>query len=325
MRLRVVVAAVLAALLSLAFGGMTRAVAAPADNPWLQQRVMNMAHSGGEDEAPMNTMYAFKRAVGLGADMIELDVHSTQDGELVVIHNASVDETTNGTGRIVDLTLDQVQALDAAHWFVPGKSAEHGEPDAAYTLRGARYGKPKVAGYKPKDFRVPTLREVLKEFPDVPINIEIKGTTDADTASFLRTGALLAKTLNKSGRTDVIVTSFNDAAVADFHARAPQVPLAPGLYGLLQYFLAGVRPIEGTVALQIPVKYAGILVATKGFVDRAHADGYAVHVWFSGTAPDDEATYNQIIDTGADGLMPARPTLLERILDERGIERPNLG
>ncbi|MDE9367135.1 glycerophosphodiester phosphodiesterase [Luteipulveratus sp. YIM 133132] len=321
MRVRAVVVTVLAVLLAVVSGSPARAAGTPP-NPWLTQRVMNMAHSGGEDEAPMNTMYAFRRAAALGADMLELDVQSTADGQLVVIHNATLDETTDGTGRVVDHTLDQIKALDAAFWFVPGRSAVHGLPDSAYPLRGARHGHPKVAGYKPKDFTVPTLREVLKAFPTTPINIEIKGTADSDTASFERTGRLLADLLDKSGRTDVIVTSFNDTALADFHARAPRVPLAPGMNGLLQYYLAGVRPIEGTVALQVPVTYQGIPVVTKEFVARAHADGYAVHVWFSGTAPDDAATYNRIIDTCADGLMPARPTLLESILDARGIERP---
>ncbi|MGH3433770.1 MAG: hypothetical protein ACRDQB_13135, partial [Thermocrispum sp.] len=131
------------------------------------------------------------------------------------------------------------------------------------------------AGYRPSDFAVPKLSCVLEAFPDVPVNIEIKGTSDLDVPSFLHNAKLLAELLDKTGRRDVIVTSFNDLAVA-----------------------------------------------TPEFVRRAHADGYAVHVWFSGSAPDDEATYNRIIDSCADGLMPAYPSLLERILDERGIERP---
>ena len=118
------------------------------------------------------------------------------------------------------------------------------------------------------------------------------------------------------------MTSFNDAALADFHRRSPQTGLAPGQQGITAYFLYGTRPIEGTVALQVPVENSGIRILTPEFVARAHRDGYAVHVWFSGTAPDDAATYNAMIDACVDGLMPARPTLLERILDERGIERP---
>ena len=84
------------------------------------------------------------------------------------------------------MTLDQLRALDAAHWFVPGRSAVHGLDSAAYPLRGAALGEVKVDGHQPKDFRMPTLREVFKAFPDVPINIEIKGTNDADVASFCR-------------------------------------------------------------------------------------------------------------------------------------------
>ena len=281
-----------------------------------------MAHSGGEDEAPMNTMYAFRRAERLGADMLELDVHSTADGKLVVIHDSTVDDSTNGTGRVVDMTVGEMKSLDAAHWFVPGRSTVHGLPASSYPLRGARHGKVKVPGHRPKDFRVPTLQEVFKAFPDTPVNIEIKGTSDSDIGSFLRTGRLLADFLNKSGRRDVIVASFKDEALADFHARAPQIGLSPGMAALVEYFLLGIRPMEGTVALQVPVTFQGIPVATRAFVERAHADGYAVHIWFSGSAPDDAATYSAMVDTCADGLMPAKPSVLEQVLRERGIERP---
>jgi glycerophosphoryl diester phosphodiesterase len=317
-----VAAALVGSLIALA-APVAPAVAAADANPWLKQRFLNMAHAGGENEAPLNTLYAFKRAVRLGADMIELDVQSTSDDQLVVIHDATVDATTNGTGRVRDLTYDQVHALDAAYNFVPGRSAVPGLPADSYPLRGVRTGDRKPpAGYQPDDFAIPSLRKVLKTFPDVPINIEIKGTSDTDVPSFLHTATLLANLLNKSGRTDVIVTSFNDSAVARFHQLAPQVPLAPGMAGLIGYFLAGVPPIDGTVALQIPVRYNGIPVATPEFIARAHADGYAVHVWFSGSAPEDEAAYHALIDACADGVMAAWPAVLERILDERDIARP---
>jgi glycerophosphoryl diester phosphodiesterase len=290
-------------------------------NPWLQRRFVTIAH--GENEAPKDTMYAFKRAVAFGADMIELDVQSTLDDELVVIHNATVDATTNGTGRVRDMTFDQVRGLDAAYNFVRGRSAVPGLPPDSYPLRGVRTRDRKPpAGYRPRDFAVPALREVLRTFADVPINIEIKGTSDTDVESFLHNAALLAKVLRKSRRTDIIVTSFNDRAVAAFHRLASRIPLAPGSEGVAAYVRTGARPIDGTVALQVPARFSGIPVATREFVERAHVDGYAVHVWFSGTAPEDEATYNALIDTCADGLMTSWPTLLERILDERHIARP---
>lgn len=293
------------------------------DQPWTERRFLNIAHAGGENEAPANTMYAFKRAVALGADMIELDVHSTADDVLVVIHDATVDLTTNGTGRVRDLTFDQVRALDAAYNFVPGRSAVPGLPPESYPLRGIRTGDQEPPeGYKATDFAIPSLHHVLRAFPEVPINIEIKGTNDADVESFLHNARLLAKLLNKTGRTDIIVTSFNDAAVATFHELAPQIPLAPGLEGLTSYFLSGVQPIDGTVALQIPVQFQGIPIANPEFIARAHADGFAVHVWFSGTAPENEATYNALIDACADGLMVAWPEMLEQLLDARNIARP---
>lgn len=325
MSLRAVAAASLTALalpLALVATGSPATAKAADENPWLTERVLNMAHSGGEAEAPTNTMYAFKRAVELGSDMIELDVQSTKDNKLVVMHNATLDETTNGTGKVVAQKWRKVKKYDAGYWFVPGEGTTHEAKAAAYKLRGARDGDISVKGYQPDDFRIPLLSEVFKAFPKVPINIEIKGTSDDDAASFLRTGRLLAKMLNKVGRTDVIVTSFNDAALVDFHALAPQIGLAPGRDALTAYFLGGTRPMEGTVALQVPVTFSGIPVMSKEFVAKAHADGYAVHVWFSGSAPDTAKTYNAMLNMCADGLMPARPSVFERILDKRDIERP---
>ena len=329
--------AVLAALLmALVTGAGPALPAAPAsartgdhasaytnENPWLHRRFLNMAHAGGENEAPADTLYAFKRAVGLGADMVELDVESTADDRLVVIHNSSVDATTNGTGLVRDLTYRQVHALDAAYYFVPGRSAVPGLPPESYPLRGVRTHHAKAPRhYRASDFSIPALSEVFRAFPHVPINIEIKGTSDTDVASFEHNARLLAAFLNRARRTDVIVTSFNDTALATFHRLAPRIDLAPGQNELLAYFATGVRPMDGTRALQIPVRFNGIPVATPEFVARAHADGYAVHVWFSGTAPEDEAAYNTLIDACADGIMAAWPAVLEHLLDARHIARP---
>lgn len=299
------------------------AAAQAADNPWLERRVMNMAHSGGEREAPTNTMYAFKRAVALGSEMIELDVQSTKDDQLVVLHNATVDDTTNGTGKIRDLTLTEVRALDAAYRFVPGRGTVPDLPAGSYPLRGVRTGETAPpAGYRAEDFGIATLGEVFAQFPGIPINIEIKGAGDLDVGSFQHNARLLAAFLDTTGRTDVLVTSFNDLAVSTFHDLQPDIAIAPGMVGITTYFFTGIRPIAGTVALQIPVKVSGIRIATPEFIARAHNHGYAVHIWFSGSAPEDAATYNELIDACADALMPALPTLLEQILDDRGIVRP---
>jgi glycerophosphoryl diester phosphodiesterase len=305
--------ALAASVAALSLIAATTPPAAAADpNPWLDYRVTNMAHQGGEAEAPSGTLYAFKRATALGADMIELDVQSTKDGKLVSLHDATVDRTTNGTGRVRDLTLAQVQALDAGYDF--------GAP--AYPFRGIRTGdKPAPPGYTADDFRIPSLSEVMRAFPDTPINIEIKGTSDTDTASFLRTARLLAGVINASGRTDIIVVSFEQLAVTYFHTLAPKIALAPGIAGILAFWSLGLPPGPGVKALQVPVEYSGIRIVTADFVRRAHDRGYAVHVWFSG-GPENEALYNELLDLCVDGMMPAYPSRLEKVLDDRDIVRP---
>src|SRR5688572_33278632 len=105
---------VVVALCAAFFGLLAPAApAGVAKTDWTKLRVLNIAHQGGEDEAPSNTMYAYERAMRLGADMLEVDIHTTADGELVVLHDATVNRTTNGTGRVYDMTLAEVQALDA--------------------------------------------------------------------------------------------------------------------------------------------------------------------------------------------------------------------
>ncbi|MDX6733391.1 MAG: glycerophosphoryl diester phosphodiesterase, partial [Baekduia sp.] len=162
------------------------AVAAPAagaaSNPWLVEQPLNIAHQGGEDEFPSNTMYAFERSLKAGADMLELDVGVTKDDQVVVMHDTTLDRTTNGTGTIASHTLKQVEQLDGAYWFHAADVAfRHDRKASTYTWLGVATGKRRAPkGYTAADFRVPTLRAVLKAFSKVPINIEIKGRTKAE-------------------------------------------------------------------------------------------------------------------------------------------------
>ena len=105
--------------------------ASAGETDWLGLRNMNIAHQGGENEVPSNTMYAYERALRLGGDMLEVDIHTSADGQLVVLHDATVDRTTNGTGRVYDKTLAEVQALDAGFNMVPGEGTEGGRAAAS--------------------------------------------------------------------------------------------------------------------------------------------------------------------------------------------------
>jgi glycerophosphoryl diester phosphodiesterase len=307
--------------MAVAFFGFTAASATAGDTDWLKLRPLDIAHQGGEDEAPSNTMYAYERALRLGADMLEVDVHTTADGRLVVLHDATVDRTTDGSGSVYDMTLKQVRVLDAAYNFVPGESAESDRPAAQYVFRGVRTGERKPPpGFNPRDFSIPTFGKVMRAYPDVPINIEIKGAADTDVESFIRNADALAGFLNRLGRTEgIIVASFNDEALRRFHQLAPRIDLAPATAAVAAYKFAHVPPPEGTVAFQVPTEFEGITVADQGFVERAHTDGYAVHVW----TINDEQTMRQLLGWGTDGIMTAEPMRLERVLCRSGAKRPD--
>jgi glycerophosphoryl diester phosphodiesterase len=302
------------------------ATPAQAKNRWLGDGVMNMAHQGGEDEFPSNTMFAFRKALALGADTLELDVSPTKDGQLVVMHDWQVDRTTNGTGYLTDLTLAQVRQLDAAYNFVPGRNAVSGLPASSYPYRGIRTGATKPPkGFTRNDFRVPTLAEVLKAFPHTPINIEIKGRDDAE-AQFLHNADVLAALLKNTKRRDLIVVSFNQDAVDRFHAQVPQVDVAPGINGIAAFLLGGASPGDGVVALQIPITFEQggqtLKVTTPDTVRQSHKAGYAVHVWLSN---DEENTkvYRSLLGMCVDGIMAAKPRLLEKTLRRDDVVRPD--
>jgi hypothetical protein len=153
----------------------------------------------------------------------------------------------------------------------------------------------------------------------VPINIEIKGSSDAEAESYYRNAEALAAYLNELGRSDgVMVASFHDDALLRFHQQAPQIDLAPGIAGVAGYKLSGTPPPEGTKAFQVPIEFEGISVTDEEFVQRAHSDGYGVHVW----TINDPAEMNMLLDWGVDGIMTAEPIRLEEVLCERGVARP---
>jgi glycerophosphoryl diester phosphodiesterase len=318
-------------LVAPAFAALALAVfpagASAASNPWLRYRFIDMAHQGGEAQFPSNTMFAFKKALAAGADSLELDTSATKDGQIVVMHDTSVDRTTNGSGWLNEMTWAQVSKLDNAHNFVPGKNAVNGLPASRYPYRGIATGQKKPPkGFKPSDFRVARLADVLKAFPHTPINIEIKGRGD-DPAQFNRNAELLATLLKKyRSRKDLIVVSFNQDAVNRFHELMPSIAVAPGVGGIADFLLAGKSPGPGVAAVQIPItfKFGNQLlnVTTPDSVWKAHRAGYAVHVWLSDDR-EDVKTYNTLLDECVDGIMAAKPLLLEKVLRKRNVVRLN--
>lgn len=307
------------------------AAAAPQvlPNAWLEyDGVLNSAHRGGAFEAPENTLFAFREAMLRGADQLETDVAITADGEVVVIHDTTVDRTTDGEGAVADLTLAEVQALDAAHCFEPGGYRDCKVPleDDTYPYRGVRTGEVEPpAGYSPDWFRIPTLREVLETFPGVLLNVEVKATSDpqVDQAA----AQTVADVLAEFDRTDdVIVVSFDDAVVAGFKARNRDVDTAPGFGQAAAYVAstqgpgAGVPEFAGLHrVLQLPKdEQFGLEVVTEDLVRDAHANNLAVHV-FTVDDPDEMARFARF---GVDSIMTNRVAALEAALGGLAHETP---
>jgi glycerophosphoryl diester phosphodiesterase len=299
------------------------AASAAAANRWIQKRApLNIAHQGGEDEFPSNTMYAFRKALRAGADMLELDIGVTRDDKVIVMHDTTVDGKTNGHGTVASKSLRQIRRLDAAYWFAP-RATNHYSHDLArraYRFRGIATGRnDPPGGFAAKDFRVPTLAEVMKAFPRTPINIEIKGRTPAEeSAEYVKNAEVLAALLRDTKRRNLIVVSFRQAAVDRFHELLPRVDLAPGIDGAASWLLAGGSPGPGVVAFQVPITFkngdALLQVTTAENVARAHREGYAWQNWFSDDDRDAPATWRSLIDMCVDGTMTSRPVAYERVL-----------
>ncbi len=276
-----------AALLAL----LTACAAAPA-NPFIQSRAWNLAHQGGEELWPSNTLYAYDQAARLGVDMFDTDLHATRDGALVLSHDETVDRLTNGSGLIRDLTLAQLKALDAGYRFTTDGGA--------------------TSPYRGKGLSIPTLDEVLAAHGDLPWTIEIK----QDMPSI---AALLCTKLREYKVTArVIVASFSDKAMGDFRRACPEVAtsmteseLRP-LVLMGKIGLAGLPGAPGQVA-QVPVRSGGLEVVTASFVRQMHARGVAVHVWTINDAPE----MRRLLALGIDGLDTDRPDLLKQVLAER--------
>jgi glycerophosphoryl diester phosphodiesterase len=253
----------------------------------------NFAHRGASLRAPENTLEAFRLAARGGAGGLELDVHMTSDGRVVVIHDDSMDRTTNGTGLVRRMTFHEVQSLDVGYRFTP-------DGGTTYPYRG-------------RGVRVPELGEVLHEFPGHKVNIDVKEEQPGVEAALLETikdadagdrvlvvsemPAVVERVRELSGNS--ISTGASRREIRDFYR----------LSRLRLEFL--VRPPYD--ALQVPVEYGGREVVTPRFIKAAHNRGVRVDVW----TIDDPGEMRRLLDLGADVIMTNRPEVLEGVLGER--------
>ncbi|HEX8707202.1 MAG TPA: glycerophosphodiester phosphodiesterase [Pyrinomonadaceae bacterium] len=258
-----------------------------------QQRVpLVMAHRGGGGLWPENTIYAFTNAARLPVDVLEMDLHATADGELVVIHDDTLDRTTNGTGRVAEMTLARLKTLDAAYRF----STDGGQ---SFPLRG-------------KGITVPTLREVFDALPRMRLNIDIKQDRPSIVKPFCRM-------IRRSGMTDrVMVASFRQEVLDEFRRECGEVATSASVADVRAFLAAG-NVGQGAPrspfarALQLPEYAGGRQVLNRQLVEIAHAHRVEVHVW----TINDEAAMRRMIELGVDGIITDYPDRLIKLLEGR--------
>lgn len=280
--------------------------AATVDDLLALGRPIVLAHAAGEDEFPHSTPYGYAQSVAAGVDMLDLDVQLTGDGVLIVQHDGDVDRTTDGTGEVASMTYEQVAALDNAYWFTADCVCRD-QPEEAYVYRGIRTGDvAPPAGATADDFAIPRFRDIVERWPDMPLNIEIKG----EGAIAVEAARVLAAELTELDRLDAaVVTSFDDTVVTAFGEFAPTVELTPGL-GLSTAWVLDRTPLPGGMRiLQLPPEYNGLEVLTPEVVTASHDAGYVIWVWPNDRVWENAAGYRQLLDMGMDGLNINYPGL----------------
>ena len=254
---------------------------------------VNLAHRGSSAVAPENTLEAFRAAVEAGAGGLELDVHLTRDGHVVVLHDETVDRTTGGTGEVAGMTLDELRGLDAGHNF---------SPDGGSTLP-----------YRGTNVRVPTLAEVLREFPGVAVNIDMKADRPGIEAAVLE----VLRQANAVGR--ALVVSSRRGAMRRFRRiSGGTVSTGASRWETGVFYLMSRLRLERLLrpaydALQVPLRYRGIPLVTRRFLEAAHAGGVRVDVWTINGAGE----MHELLDLGVDAIMTDRPETLTDVLRRR--------
>jgi glycerophosphoryl diester phosphodiesterase len=274
---------------------------------------INLSHAGGDQAAPHSTMFAFREGVLAGADALEMDVQLTADGVLIVQHDDTVDKTTNATGPVAGFTLEEIQALDNSHWFSPECWPCQDRPVQEYIYRGIRTGDIEPPeGYSRDDFRVVTFREVAEAFPNLVLDVEIKGSfPDAVPAA-----EQLAAEIAELGLVDrTIVVSFDDDVIDVFHEISPDVAVSPGLTRLTEWFLNDAEIEPYFEVFQVPPFQGDIQVVDAETVQRVHDEGRELWVWPDDASRQENAEfYGLLIDYGVDGIITGRPAAMVEAL-----------
>ena len=244
-----------------------------------------IGHRGASGSAPENTLPAFELALQQGADAVELDVRLTRDGAAVVVHDATLERTTDLTGPVRGRTLAELRGADAGCRFTP---------DGGHTLP-----------FRSKNVRIPTLAEVLWAFPTVPVLIEVK---EPEVQEAVR------RVLLEGNAADRCVVASEDERALESFDEPPFVrgASAAEIGALYRAALLRLRlPRARYRVLSVPVRHRGLPVPTRQFVRAARELGCPVHVW----TVNDSATARRLWARGVAGIVTNLPDVIRAARD----------
>lgn len=239
-----------------------------------------IAHRGASGSAPENSLPAFRLAAELGADAFELDVRLTADRVPVLLHDRTLDRTTDRTGPLRALTLEQLAGVDAGTRFTR-------DGGRSYPFRGA-------------DTRIPTLQDVLRAFPEMPCMVEVKEPEAQE--------AVRQVVLEERAAERCVIASEYYEALRVFREPPFAVAAAGAEIGAL-YRAVLFRRVPASVpyrCLSVPVRHRGLPVPTRAFVAAARRLGRPVHVW----TVNRPATARLLWSRGVAGIVTNYPELM---------------
>ncbi len=250
-----------------------------------------IGHRGSAGTHPENTMPSFQAAVEAGARYLELDVHMSRDGELVVSHDGALERICGRPGAIQELDYTDIASADAGFSFT-----SDGE---SFPFRG-------------KGIRVPPLREVLSAYPAIRFVIEVKQIEPSVIAPLLR---VLDETRM---RRMVLLASEHQTPIDETRALAPGIPTNfPYLEvaGFLQAMASRSTDYKPPGdALQIPPEYESWRLVSRETLEAAHRFGVEMHVW----TVNEEAEMRELLELGVDGILSDYPARLLKVIREMG-------
>lgn len=262
------------------------------------ERPVLFAHRGASATFPENTIAAFEAGLTSGATHLEMDVHMTCDGHITVIHDDTLERTTNGSGFVRDMTLAELQSLDAGHHFSPD--------GLVHPFRG-------------QSIRVPTLGEVFRKFPGAVINLEIKEKQPGIEEAVLRE----IEAAGAGGRT--VVAATKHGIMRRFRRLAGErVATAASRREIRFFFLVSKLWLEGFLrpsytTLQVPPEYRGVRIITRRFLEAARRRGVRVDAW----TINDPEEMRRLLALGVGGIMSDRPGMLAQALGEANVRAEN--